>query len=260
MKQQNLAKQAGFTLIELSIVLVIIGLIVGGVLVGQDLIKAAELRAAVGQIEKYDAAVNTFRGKYNGLPGDIANPATFGMDAVTTSFSGNGLVNRDGAATAVAADWWGEAAAFFDHMAAASLISENIVGSAYTADTDIDGITNYAPPSKLGRGLVVIVGEANALNHYVIGNMTVLNGALTFTAGTEMAVIDAFQFDTKVDDGIPSTGKALAVTDFATADAGNAGFANDVCYNNTPTPDAYNTDTRAHADDQECTLRIRTSF
>src|ERR1700710_2201298 len=61
----------GFTLIELSIVLVIIGLIVGGVLVGQDLIKAAATRAQISQIEKYNQAVNTFKTKYNGIPGDL---------------------------------------------------------------------------------------------------------------------------------------------------------------------------------------------
>lgn len=48
----QMKNQSGFTLIELSIVLVIIGLIVGGVLVGRDLIKAAEVRAQVSQIEK----------------------------------------------------------------------------------------------------------------------------------------------------------------------------------------------------------------
>src|SRR3982751_930235 len=69
--------EKGFTLIELSIVLVIIGLIVGGVLVGQDLIRAAEVRATISQIEKYNTAVNTFRGKYNALPGDLnASTAT----------------------------------------------------------------------------------------------------------------------------------------------------------------------------------------
>ncbi len=47
----------GFTLIELSIVLVIIGLIIGGVLVGKDLIKAAEIRATISQINKYNHAV-----------------------------------------------------------------------------------------------------------------------------------------------------------------------------------------------------------
>src|SRR5665213_3308988 len=63
---------AAFTLIELSIVLVIIGLIVGGILVGQDLIKAAEVRAQISQIEKYSSAVNTFRAKFAAIPGDMA--------------------------------------------------------------------------------------------------------------------------------------------------------------------------------------------
>ena len=51
----------------MSIVLVIIGLIVGGILVGQSLIAAAAVRAQISQIEKYNTAVNTFRDKYGGL-------------------------------------------------------------------------------------------------------------------------------------------------------------------------------------------------
>src|SRR5450432_727787 len=73
------AAESGFTLIELSIVLVIIGLIIGGVLVGQDLIKAAEIRGQITQIEKYNTAVNTFRGKYNCLPGDCVNATALGF-------------------------------------------------------------------------------------------------------------------------------------------------------------------------------------
>lgn len=69
--------QRGFTLIELSIRLVIIGLIVGGVLVGRDLIE----RAQISQIEKYNTVVHTFQLKYNALPGDIANAAQFGFVA-----------------------------------------------------------------------------------------------------------------------------------------------------------------------------------
>ena len=61
----------GFTLVEFSIVMVIIGLVLGGVTAGRDLIKAAELRAAVTQVEEYQVAVYTFRNKYNALPGDI---------------------------------------------------------------------------------------------------------------------------------------------------------------------------------------------
>ena|ERR1035438_7413282 len=84
-------KARGFTLIELSIVLVIIGLIVGGVLVGQDLIRAAGARAQISQIERYNAAVNTFRGKYGYLPGDIKDPdaSNFGF-AARGPFAGQG--------------------------------------------------------------------------------------------------------------------------------------------------------------------------
>src|ERR1700679_178462 len=78
---QSGKSEQGFTLIELSIVLVIIGLIVGGVLVGQDLIRAAGVRATISQVEKFNTAVNTFRGKYGYLPGDIpqASVTQFGF-------------------------------------------------------------------------------------------------------------------------------------------------------------------------------------
>jgi prepilin-type N-terminal cleavage/methylation domain-containing protein len=66
----------GFTLIELSIVLVIIGLLAGGILVGRDLIHAAVIHAQVSQIEKYTMAANTFKLKYGGWPGDIREACT----------------------------------------------------------------------------------------------------------------------------------------------------------------------------------------
>lgn len=76
----------GFTLIELSIALVIISLVIGGVLVGNDLIKSAGNRAFVSQLERYNAAVNTFKTKYNCLPGDCTGVTAYG-------FTGNGNSN-----------------------------------------------------------------------------------------------------------------------------------------------------------------------
>src|SRR5262249_9059877 len=89
----------GFTLVELSIVLVIIGLITGGILVGRDLIHAAEIRSTVAQEEKLNVAAQTFRTKYNCLAGDCADAATFGFDvcpALSFGYSGNGNGVLDG--------------------------------------------------------------------------------------------------------------------------------------------------------------------
>jgi prepilin-type N-terminal cleavage/methylation domain-containing protein len=72
---------SGFTLIEMAIVIVIIGLLIGGVLVGRDMISAAEVRAQVLQIEKYNTAANVFREKYACLPGDCKNATNFGFKA-----------------------------------------------------------------------------------------------------------------------------------------------------------------------------------
>ncbi|MEK6747208.1 MAG: prepilin-type N-terminal cleavage/methylation domain-containing protein [Pseudomonadota bacterium] len=93
----------GFTLIELSIVLVIIGLVVGGVLVGRDLIKAAEIRAAASQLQQFETSYNAFRLKYNCIIGDCPNATDFfGMNYIVagncppSGGAGNGNGNGDG--------------------------------------------------------------------------------------------------------------------------------------------------------------------
>ena len=70
-------KKSGFTLIELSIVLVIIGLIIGGVLGGQELIRQAELQSITADFSRYSAALNTFRTKYDALAGDMKNASAY---------------------------------------------------------------------------------------------------------------------------------------------------------------------------------------
>jgi len=67
----------GFSLVELSIVLVIVGLLVGGVLTGKSLIRAADLRSVSTDYEGYRTATSAFRDKYFGLPGDITNASSF---------------------------------------------------------------------------------------------------------------------------------------------------------------------------------------
>jgi len=222
----------GFTLIELSIVLVIIGLIVGGVLVGQDLIKAAEVRATIGQYEKYNTAINTFRTKYNGMPGDLeqAQATAFGLFAttggVTGKGDGNGLVQSTGSDAAQL----GEPLIFWRHLSDASLIDGSYgSGSNITAATGAaaaTSVTTYFPPAKLGRGNYFAVGADSGINYYLLGSITAIDGTdATYARG--LTPIESFNMDSKLDDGLPNTGSiqargtATAKTLFNTLGAGN---------------------------------------
>jgi prepilin-type N-terminal cleavage/methylation domain-containing protein len=69
--------RSAFTLIEMSIVLVIIGLITGGILLDRALIDAARVRSTISDLEKYKSAVSAFKLKYNCLPGDCPNATDF---------------------------------------------------------------------------------------------------------------------------------------------------------------------------------------
>ena len=80
---QNMAAngKSGFTLLELSIVLIGIGLLVGGVLVGRDLIDAARQRGVLKEFESYQLAIQTYKLKYNCYAGDCNNATQFGAKA-----------------------------------------------------------------------------------------------------------------------------------------------------------------------------------
>ena len=91
-KAKNSSTKA-FTLIELSIVLVIIGLVTGGILVGKSLMASARNQQTIKELNGYLSAVGLFQAQYNGLPGDIVNATTF---FGTTDVNGNTVVNGNG--------------------------------------------------------------------------------------------------------------------------------------------------------------------
>jgi prepilin-type N-terminal cleavage/methylation domain-containing protein len=229
-KKENLQ---GFTLIELSIVLVIIGLIVGGVLVGQDLIKAAEVRAQISQIEKYNTAVNTFYSKYQAIPGDmnVATADQFGFTigsgctGQTGGRDGNGLI--DGIQGGIGS-FIDETALFWQDLTTPGLTSL-IEGSFTNGGAPPAGCANlsplptsttvgeYFPAGKIGRGTYVIVGESSGTNYYILqgvvgtsGSVVGLHGAWN-GATTPIPVLEAYKIDQKVDDGLPTSGVVQAM-------------------------------------------------
>jgi prepilin-type N-terminal cleavage/methylation domain-containing protein len=222
--------RAGFTLIELSIVLVIIGLIVGGVLVGQDMIQAASLRATVAQIEKYNAAVNTFRNKYNAVPGDMipAIAATFGLLQLAPLSvglqgmgDGNGLL-EDARATGGGLNnnkFAGEISTFWCHLSAANLVDGQfgstgnslLQPSTGVVLANVINVNQSIPAAKLGRSLSVTVISGQGQNFFLLMPITKISTNGVYTVGSRaMTPIEAQNIDAKIDDGQPNTGIVLA--------------------------------------------------
>src|SRR6266545_6313422 len=103
MGANSMRKQTGFTLIEIAIVLVIIGLLLGGVLKGQELITSARVRNLISQQDGVKAAYFGFLDRYRALPGDYANASTTitGVGAAcgtNGNGNGNGQIENSGAA------------------------------------------------------------------------------------------------------------------------------------------------------------------
>jgi prepilin-type N-terminal cleavage/methylation domain-containing protein len=87
----NKANQSGFTLIEIAIVLVIIGLLLGGVLKGQELITSARVRNLIAQQDGIKAAFFGFQDRFRAYPGDYATASTtLKCPSGTTCLNGNG--------------------------------------------------------------------------------------------------------------------------------------------------------------------------
>jgi prepilin-type N-terminal cleavage/methylation domain-containing protein len=163
--------KAGFTLIELSIVLVIIGLLVGGVLAGQDLIRAAGARSTLAQIESFQRAKNTFREKYGGIPGDLpyVDAQKFGFSTCTylpgNSFAcdGNGKVDYWGNNAASISGLSTEQALFWVQLGQAGFIDGGFSFSPLNTFGQIVNlsstqISQHLPQAKLGNNNYIAVG------------------------------------------------------------------------------------------------------
>ncbi len=210
------ASRKAFSLVELSIVLVILGLLTGGILAGQSLIRAAELRSQMSQINEYRVAVNTFRDKYFGLPGDLpANPANNLGFKTRGAFAGQG--DGDGIIESVDCNsasgcekqisgGAGEAVVFWSDLQRAGLISGDFSAAPVTAP---GAFTNdqLLPKGKINSHYVYVWSRAQQ-SFFGVSSVTAI-GDTVYSSAT-MPVGDAFRMDTKTDDGLPNTGSIKA--------------------------------------------------
>lgn len=218
----------GFSLVELSIVLVILALLTGGILAGKSLIRASELRAVAVEHQRYLAAVVSFRNKYSAVPGDFRDATwIWGTDSTasncitnssapnaatgTCDGNGDGTINQ---ATAVLGAS-GEMFQFWRQLAAANIIEGTYTGVTDTASSDSSLPGTNIPASRLSLGAwSVSSGQPSVASTYTLayGNHFLFGSALTgnVPAGSVLKPEEAWNIDTKLDDGKPARGFIVA--------------------------------------------------
>lgn len=203
--KKNFNNQA-FTLIEMSIVLVIVGLIVAGVLIGQDLIRGSEARGMITQLDRFSAGINSFKGKFSSLPGDFSQASSY-ISATATNGNGDGYIADNaaigGAAVPAVIAATSEYQGVWNHLSALNLVDGSFSGTTFVT------LGTTFPYTKAQRGGVLFFGFSDNINYYYLG-LGDGAGTTSFLSQNIITPDVALAIDTKVDDGLPGTGTVQA--------------------------------------------------
>lgn len=216
--------RAGFTLVELSIVLVIIGLITGGIVVGKSVLRSAALQQSLSEYQTFQTAMKTFQQQYNALPGDMDNATDFwglaggtanpnnpacmavsSTTATTCNGDDNKLVN-----TEEGFRWW-------QQLANAGLIDGRYTGTKGPAGNIHHVPRTNCPTSETGKNSgwsVVSMGpftnDAQVFDgiygtSYMLGRAPAANQNNRTALGS-FTPKEQWGIDSKADDGMPALG------------------------------------------------------
>ncbi len=227
----------GFTLLELSIVLTVIGLLAGGVLVGEDMIRAASVKSTVSQVQRYKTVVGTFQAKFAALPGDISPLLVkrYGFtarDGTAGRGDGNNLLDGQ-AGKGSLLQGGGETGLFWVDLSSANGLNLNLIENSFNSasnaslpTTSATTLPSYLPAASIGRGNYFYVYESNGTNYFGLSAVLKLSVGVLDSVPS-LSVMQAYQIDQKIDDGFPLLGSVIATYLDKTGiywSAGNGGY------------------------------------
>ena len=214
--KNNISVEKGFSLVELAIVIVIMGLLVAGVVGGRDMIQTAKLRGVITEVQKYKVAIDSFKETYNGIPGDLKNASEYWSLAAdcsspyteeagaTCNGNGDGKILNHEYNTA------------WDQLSMAKMIpgyytgagTAALLGETVPESTNIDGAgfglryfdSAFSYTDSLGRGIP-------DSNNIIFGQV---NGTTNYPSNSAVIAADAHYIDSKIDEGTPDFGRVIA--------------------------------------------------
>jgi prepilin-type N-terminal cleavage/methylation domain-containing protein len=230
-------RRAAFSLVELAIVLAIIGILVGGIMVGTSLLRQSEMQALISDFGKYTKAVENFRQQYGNLPGDILDGTNYWGDdaavcadaAVTNGSPGTCNGNSDGDLSTVAVVAAGicklsdattnapceEPYRAWQHLVLANMISGNFTGVASGGGAVPGTNVPKARLTNTGWSFMNNTAVINNVNWYNndLSNLLALGAPIAAgaTQGAALTAQEAVALDRKLDDGLPATGRVVAL-------------------------------------------------
>jgi len=229
----------GFTLVELAIVIVVIGLVAGAILVARSMLDTVRVQSTIRQTAQFDVAITDFKTKYQYMPGDAPS---FQFQDGSGPGNGNGMIEDANAAATpgIGRAWSGEVANFWAQLNQSGLKSE----APYSASIppggrlSVDGMANPNMPSvKMGvEGTgIFFTNDNGALSNYNISNVYII-GKVSDNDGSDLSfpntippaplapvgamfikdaltASDLAALDTKLDDGKPQSGNIIAFSE-----------------------------------------------
>jgi prepilin-type N-terminal cleavage/methylation domain-containing protein len=195
------SNQAGFTLVEIAIVLVIIGLLLGGILKGQEMITQAKIKNIINDFNGITAAINSYQDRYRALPGDDLNAAGRWLNPQAISGDGNGQlctgpcanppatpnIYNNTVATTVAAP---EVNLFWWHLRLAGFVGGSTAAGAGSS---------ASPPSNAANGIMGV--QTGGPAGFFTSNMI---------CSSNLPDKIAIAVDTQMDDGTANLGQVRA--------------------------------------------------
>jgi prepilin-type N-terminal cleavage/methylation domain-containing protein len=196
------SKQSGFTLIEIAIVLVIIGLLLGGVLKGQELINSAKVKNLATDFKNVPVYIYGYQDKFRALPGDDIQAASH-VGPAASNGDGNGLIDKGSSAwdSPTVAD---ETQLFWQHVRLANLAAGPTTGNDLLPSNAVGGVVGVISSSAFNAQFTAANVKATINASYVVCSSAIMGRY-------------AKQLDIQMDDGAFDTGSLRIYSTTGTA-------------------------------------------